>query len=1611
MNKQRKKYFVVFLSLFMVIMIMLGSMAASAELKTVPDTDTAVAELQERIKALPSAEEYQVMEESLQAEICSEIEDISDIYAGLTEEQQEQVDTEKLTALMETISAEIEVFDTGEQDASGEDASDEDDNSAERDQDLDAQNEDDMSEYAAGIGDTGYGTLQEAINAAVDGETVCLLKDVAENITSTGSSYTLDMQGHTINPNGGRVYYVNGGNVTLKNGTLTGGNSGYGGILIYNAAFHGENLTITGNTSTGGYGAVFIWSSKAELTNCTISNNKSARIGSGIALYGSSSLVGSGITVSGNKFYEGSYAESKWLGGGIYSDATSTIELKNNSVVENNSGYQGGGIYALGPLTITDSTVSGNSAEDIGGGIHARKALSIQDSIISGNTSERSGGGIYAWDVLTITSSKITNNTSEFNGGGIYTYGDGAFNMDGCEVSNNMAYSGGGLYLIGEINIENTNITGNESSNSAAALYLVGVDSRYLSNVTVSNNVCSNTYTGGNSSVAYMQLASQATGDYSLQLENCTFEGNSAVNTIYIGSGGKPAIFSDCTIQDNTSSNATIYFEGYSPDSGLTMEDCYIKNNTAGVAGAIMDVSEGTTTLTNITATGNTATGESDPKTGGIYIDKDSGKGEVTVNACNVEKNVLSDDSINNWYISSVSKVTFDADRQVAKIDDKTYTSIAEAVADVKDRDTIILIAGEEDEYGTAFSSINVTIDKEINIDLNGRTIDLPMGNDLFNVESGGKLTLENAGVINGGISVAGGGSLTLNCQVDKVAVTLEENVSLTVGDGFTCDSLKISLSDDILSRLNAAQTEQSDIVIIEDADEELIEKITVVGLTNPLVKIIKAQNGDLVLHKEVVEGIFIDGVSGNDNSDGSYESPVKSFSKAKELLEVNDTVDTIYVLNKISVSTNETWNLDGKTIVRYPTYKGNMVSITSGNLTLQDVVIDGSREYGVKDAQSMIYVGPSGELTIEDDSILQNNDVSYSSSGKGGAVYINGGTLIINSGKIQNCSAASGGGIYCFRSSPNANKTTLCFGGGEITDNSAYRTNCSGGGISIDGFATMRMTGGTISGNSAPYGGGVSLGGYSFTVANNDENKDNDTEHLIMTGGTIKGNSAGQDGGGIYIQSTYNATILAGNIIDNEGGGGHFGGGGIYVNGGKNYQDGRLQLYNVLIANNTAGKEGGGIAGCNTSDTRQFIINGGVIYQNTADDQKDDILISNSNGVSHLPGVDTESYISEFMLGGGAYMWKRVGTDDHIGVNYLHEAGVKLIYTELKDGDDSIEKAKGAVKVFITGNSASLRGGGIGSNGDVYIGGEMDDTISIPVTKKWVDNDNINNTRPDTVRIWLLRNGERVSCLEFRVNYSYDATKDETIAEWPETLVFSDQPRVDEEGKEYVYTIEEERVADYSSEITGTVDDGFTVTNTYNKQGGGDPIITPTTVSVTKFWNDGGSEDRPNSVSVQLYKNGMAYGSPVTLSVANNWHYEWTGLDNYSIWTVDERSTFDNYVKSISGYGNIWAITNTLKSTDDSGSEDPDDPNKPVDPDKPDDPDDPNTPDNPGKPVNPDKPDKPGSSESSGSVQESDGAIDTGDNSLLIMWAVLLCTTLLALGTVVTVQREIRKK
>ena len=127
-------------------------------------------------------------------------------------------------------------------------------------------------------------------------------------------------------------------------------------------------------------------------------------------------IASGNVTISGLTIANGNISESR--GGGILNSGTVTIT---NSTISGNSnsggGGNGGGILNSngGTVTITNSTISGNSASD-GGGISNDNGgtVTITNSTISGNSSNRRGGGIFnGGGTVNITNSTISGNSAQ----------------------------------------------------------------------------------------------------------------------------------------------------------------------------------------------------------------------------------------------------------------------------------------------------------------------------------------------------------------------------------------------------------------------------------------------------------------------------------------------------------------------------------------------------------------------------------------------------------------------------------------------------------------------------------------------------------------------------------------------------------------------------------------------------------------------------------------------------------------------------------------------------------------------------------------------------------------------------------------------------------------------------------------------------------------------------------------------------------------------------------------------------------------------------------------------------------------------------------------------
>jgi uncharacterized repeat protein (TIGR01451 family) len=192
--------------------------------------------------------------------------------------------------------------------------------------------------------------------------------------------------------------------------TLTAVNNGQNGLPLivsdtgHKLVIHGNGATLQRSTVLGTSDfRIFQIDTGADVTidGLTITNCKAA-FGGGI--YNAGTLTVTNSTISGNSA-TGLEIRVGGAGGGIYNDHA-TLRIRNSTLSGNSAtggefGGDGGGIYNDdATLTISNSTLSDNSASNSGGGI---------ENVASNTTA-----------TLTVTNSTLSGNSASFFGGGIF---------------------------------------------------------------------------------------------------------------------------------------------------------------------------------------------------------------------------------------------------------------------------------------------------------------------------------------------------------------------------------------------------------------------------------------------------------------------------------------------------------------------------------------------------------------------------------------------------------------------------------------------------------------------------------------------------------------------------------------------------------------------------------------------------------------------------------------------------------------------------------------------------------------------------------------------------------------------------------------------------------------------------------------------------------------------------------------------------------------------------------------------------------------------------------------------------------------------------------------
>ena len=471
-----------------------------------------------------------------------------------------------------------------------------------------------------------------------------------------------------------------------------------------------------------------------------------------------------------------------------------------------------------------------------------------------------------------------------------------------------------------------------------------------------------------------------------------------------------------------------------------------------------------------------------------------------------------------------------------------------------------------------------------------------------------------------------------------------------------------------------------------------------------------------------------------------------------------------------------------------------------------------------VKNQYSGAVVLNKGTMTMKNGEIDGNTATDFNSAG--GVLVNKTSTFTMTGGTVSNNSAKRGGGVLV-RENGKFEMTggTISGNTARVESDSIAKPNAGGGGVFVEGDASFEMEDGTITGNTTNGMGG----GVATAVLNEDDETGGGQFH--MTGGTISYNKA-SCGGGVYSWSGKGRVVLeGGNIVNNTA---SRQGGGVYVS----HAPWAITIQNALVTQNTATIQGGGIWAC-----PKGTVNLGTdiaIFENRADKSADD--------AAFLLKWD-ETYSTSFtnqLYGGGIVTWYRDTSISNGDPNYGAYGGprfdasdpgnpVGLVSHDIKGyGLKAVvsEESKALAETAplkITGNRAQ-RGGGIGTNGEVTVPGELSGSTNVTVHKVWSGN---SGNDPSTVTVNLIRTKNDKSqtiatvILSEKSKDKKDTEKDkeDTKKEKEETWFYTFSNLDDS----YTYTVTEDEVPGYRTSITKDTEGNnltFTITNT--RKGGG---------------------------------------------------------------------------------------------------------------------------------------------------------------------------------------------
>ena len=246
---------------------------------------------------------------------------------------------------------------------------------------------------------TSGSQLKDALSSVTNGGVISIDADITDAVSSStissSKSFTIEGNGHKITQASNERAPIR---ISASGTTIT----------VKNLAFDGNGYS--SNLSYGG-GAIASYRGAIVVDNCIFEN-----------YYSSGGNYGGGAILAQN--------------------SSSSVTVSNSSFINNRSNYHGGAIYTGGRSTITNSTFYGNSSTRDGGAIYANSGGTIVNCTIVGNTSTRDGGGVRNNSSSSGSQTQLRNNIvignncgSSYSGKDIYRANDQGYNLIGDAVS------------------------------------------------------------------------------------------------------------------------------------------------------------------------------------------------------------------------------------------------------------------------------------------------------------------------------------------------------------------------------------------------------------------------------------------------------------------------------------------------------------------------------------------------------------------------------------------------------------------------------------------------------------------------------------------------------------------------------------------------------------------------------------------------------------------------------------------------------------------------------------------------------------------------------------------------------------------------------------------------------------------------------------------------------------------------------------------------------------------------------------------------------------------------------------------------------------------------